>query len=824
MRLALLAAIGSAGIGSTFFGGGCRHAEPPLAPAAAIVEQPAPEPFVVHDDPSDEAVKAWLFPRDEGITTLGAALKSPGSDAGSPFAFAMPATPSAPLVCALRLLGGRVIVAEAPTLSLQNASSDAVDGSAPRAAVEGDAGDLDRDAMWGDADDNGDAANQADAGDSSDASTSPEPVRCASDAFMLLERGKNLIEVKQYAAALALLDASTWPSLLVDDALRARARALDGLERRAEAAPLWQKLASGRGARVQEACVRGARDLVALGSKEGAKDARALVLRAYAEAPAWAEAQEGLDKLFAEASKLAGEKPERDLVTRAKEAQAWRDAGDDGKAKRIANDVVKKSGVAPGEASCRARTVLAQEAPKGQRAAAWSHAIEACGGSELQASALFSGAKASFSEKKSDEAKQRYERVIQTFPEHRLADDSALALAKIQLDEGQADAAEKGFVSMATRHPTGDMVPEGTFKAALLRVQRGAFAEARSLVLDVGSDDNDVHWSSGGRGRHLRAFCSERLGDVAAAKLDYAEVIRRHPYSFWMLAAYARLRALDANEAVAALKSLESAEGDAFAPLDDDALLLAREAFVAGRYDLLRDLSSYGGFGARPKEAGWAFSWLLDAAGFETLGHGRPRVQGPQFLSHAPHGMARLGWMASFPTPHEELVRAESTKRGVPSSLVWAIMREESAFKVEVKSSAKAYGLMQLIVPTAQRMAQGEGVRPTERSLVDPKVNIALGTKLLGVLRKGYGANPILAVPAYNAGGGAVNRWLEQRKGLPFELWVESIPYEETRGYVKRVTTSWLAYARLYAPEELAQVMANPWPDAAPMSSASDAP
>jgi soluble lytic murein transglycosylase len=377
---------------------------------------------------------------------------------------------------------------------------------------------------------------------------------------------------------------------------------------------------------------------------------------------------------------------------------------------------------------------------------------------------------------------------------------------------------------MGKRHPTGDMVAEGTFKAALLRVQRGAYGDAKKLVSDVNADDADTHWGTGGRARHLRAFCNERLGDASQAKADYAEVVRRHPYSFWMLAAYARLRAIDAAFAHATLTALENDTQEPFVPLEDDALLLAREAFAARRTDLLRDLSGYGAFGQRPKEAGWAFAWLLDRAGLETLGHGRPRALAPQFFLRAPHGMARLGWMASFPTPYEERVRAEAAKRGVPSSLVWAIMREESAFKAEVKSSAKAYGLMQLIVPTAQRMAQGEGVHPSERTLVDPSVNIALGTKLLAVLRKGYGANPILAIPAYNAGGGAVNRWLDQRKGMPFELWVESIPYEETRGYLKRVTTSWLAYARLYAPDELAQLLQSPWPDAAPMSSASDAP
>lgn len=771
----------------------------------------APLALPVRNDEADLDAEAWLFPREEGLGALALAVRQRDGGAGLA-SVTLPPAPSSLLVCALRLAGAQVdlddgdVTAGAGDAGLAAGLATTAPGEADAAGEVGDGG-ADAEAQPRDA-----------------AVFSRAAAACASDSLADLERVKLAIEAKRYEDALAALDARSWPSLAQEEKTRLRARALDGLDRRAEALDLWRELAKGKGSRVQEACVRAARDLVAVGGKDAGLEARALVLRAYAEAPAWAEGQEGLERLLAEASKLAGERPERDLVTRAREAQGWRDAGDEARAKRIAGEVLKKGALAAGEAACRARTVLAQEAAKGQKAAAWGQAIEACAGLELRAPALYSGAKASFSEKKADEARARYEALVAAFPQHRLADDAALALGKIQLEAGDTAGAEASFAAVAAKHPGGDMVPEATFKAALLRVQRGAFGDAKALLDDVAADDADLHWSSGGRARHLRAWCNERLGEREAAQRDYAAVVRLHPYAFWMLASSMRLRALDGAAFHEAVRAMESEASEPFRPLEDDALLLAREAFFAGRTDVLRDLAAHVSFAARPREASWAFSWLLNAAGLETLGHGRPRALAPQYLAHAPHGVARLGWMASYPTPHEDRVRAEAAKRGVPTSLVWAIMREESAFKVEVKSSAKAYGLMQLIVPTAKLMANGEGVTPNEHTLVDPAVNVALGTKLLGVLRKSYAANPILAIPAYNAGGGAVNRWLEQRKGMPFELWVESIPYDETRGYLKRVTTSWLAYARLYAPEELTQLMQNPWPDAAPMTSAAGAP
>ena len=90
-------------------------------------------------------------------------------------------------------------------------------------------------------------------------------------------------------------------------------------------------------------------------------------------------------------------------------------------------------------------------------------------------------------------------------------------------------------------------------------------------------------------------------------------------------------------------------------------------------------------------------------------------------------------------------------------------MREESDFVPDAKSSANAYGLMQLIVPTAKGVARGTGLGWDEASLKEPRVNVALGTRLLGQLRGTFVDNPSLAIAAYNGGGGAVARWIAAR-------------------------------------------------------------
>ena len=128
----------------------------------------------------------------------------------------------------------------------------------------------------------------------------------------------------------------------------------------------------------------------------------------------------------------------------------------------------------------------------------------------------------------------------------------------------------------------------------------------------------------------------------------------------------------------------------------------------------------------------------------------------------------------------------------------------------DARSPSDAYGLMQIIVPTARGLVRGTPFAADPDSLKRPEVSITLGAKLLGGLRASYPLNRALAIAAYNGGGGAVGRWLAARPSEDFDLWVEEIPFDETRGYIKRVLANEAAYAFLYAPSAMDEVLALP--------------
>ena len=154
-----------------------------------------------------------------------------------------------------------------------------------------------------------------------------------------------------------------------------------------------------------------------------------------------------------------------------------------------------------------------------------------------------------------------------------------------------------------------------------------------------------------------------------------------------------------------------------------------------------------------------------------------------------------------FPLAYLENYRHSAQTQSVELSWIYGISRQESSFAPDIESRSGAMGLMQILPTTAAEMARDIGVKYEENRLVEPDYNIPLGTAYLSKGRKTLQGNMVYATAGYNAGINAANRWLNDgRDKLPLDVWIETIPYKETRGYVKNV----LAYSVIFA-EKLGQ-------------------
>jgi soluble lytic murein transglycosylase len=147
-----------------------------------------------------------------------------------------------------------------------------------------------------------------------------------------------------------------------------------------------------------------------------------------------------------------------------------------------------------------------------------------------------------------------------------------------------------------------------------------------------------------------------------------------------------------------------------------------------------------------------------------------------------------------FPLDYREQIDRQADAHGIDNAWIYAIMRQESAFTPDARSRAGALGLMQLMPQTARQVASTTYQRKIKTDdLLSPQVNIALGSSYLNQVYRQLQENPVLATAAYNAGPHRVIKWLPDNR-QETDIWIETVPFHETREYLKRV----LAYTLIY--------------------------
>ena len=198
---------------------------------------------------------------------------------------------------------------------------------------------------------------------------------------------------------------------------------------------------------------------------------------------------------------------------------------------------------------------------------------------------------------------------------------------------------------------------------------------------------------------------------------------------------------------------------------------------------------------------------LRSAVGDDWIGLGQLEQASLQLPKGSCRQQADLEWQL-HPLRYGELFRQAAAGAGLDPALLQAVARQESRFTAGVESPVGAVGLMQLMPSTASELA---GRRLEGASLKDPALNSRLGARYLRQLLEQWRGNPVLAVASYNAGPGAVGHWLKTGLGSDSpkpagatislqrdpELWIEAIPYPETRLYTKKVLGNLWSYRRL---------------------------
>ncbi len=283
------------------------------------------------------------------------------------------------------------------------------------------------------------------------------------------------------------------------------------------------------------------------------------------------------------------------------------------------------------------------------------------------------------------------------------------------------------------------------------------------------------------RWRYWLARANELLGDEATARTQYAAILKDDNY-------YAALAAARLQKPYIPVQ--ESIDAD-----DTEITALAREPPFVRAYELrslelpeLRD-SAY---------AEWRFGYnkLDSAARQQAVVLASRWAWYDQAILVAAEQKLFNDYRLLYPHPFDAEVNAAAKVTGLAPAIIYAMLRQESIFRIEAVSSAGAKGLMQLIPETARRTARRWRL-PAPDDLLVPRVNILVGAAHLKDFVDRFNGRVALAFASYNAGPNAVARWLPS-KPKEMDVWIENIPFNETRIYVQRalwhnVVFGWLA-------------------------------
>jgi len=396
-------------------------------------------------------------------------------------------------------------------------------------------------------------------------------------------------------------------------------------------------------------------------------------------------------------------------------------------------------------------------------------------------------------------ARLNLQALIDRYPESRYTDDALLGLVQIANRADDSAAALAAADEVIKLGVTGDLSGEALWLAL---ADRG---EPQRLERAVQASWDDPSLYSAGRLAYHQAKLQEKDGTDVSAK--YEAIVEAFPLSFYAYLSWTELAKTEAGqqawkERLAAGREL--GESLLFSGLPDSPEMdRAREWIGVGRCERAADELERA-FGLENGPVSWVIALCWHLEGRPARSHDLPRRVILGWDKKSPKKQNRLLWELAYPRPYLELVTATAEKTGVDSALLYAVMREESAFEPKVESYAQAIGLLQLLESTGASEAKSTYGWTIDRAdLQNPAINIPVGAAFLAHIAAKTSAHPTLMAAAYNAGRGALAGWLKKRKREALYRFVEHIPYDQTRNYSKRVTNSLLVYRVLYGDGEV---------------------
>jgi soluble lytic murein transglycosylase len=389
--------------------------------------------------------------------------------------------------------------------------------------------------------------------------------------------------------------------------------------------------------------------------------------------------------------------------------------------------------------------------------------------------------------------------LVTEHPDSSWAGDALNNLGTHYIVTNQDDLAAQTFKELFDTFPDGPHGERSAWKYGWWAYTTGQYAETARVFEKAAaafprSDYRPpyLYWAARAR---------EKMGDREAAQSRMRLVYSDYRNSYYGRLASRRLpvgRAETAGSVIAQPVSLRAAPP---APVPDvlPTGLLIRQLLAAGLYDDGLDELRYAqkAWGTSPAiEA--TIAWVYHQKGDLRRAITLMRRAYPQFLAAGGEGLPSEILQVIFPLTYWEAIRQNAALHSLDPYLVAALVAQESTFDAGVRSTANAWGLMQILPSTGKRLAASLGIkRFTTSMLTNGETNIRLGTLYFKRLIQQFGGT-YYALASYNAGENRVVRWKAERPGMDEDEFIDDIPFPETQNYVKRILGTAEDYRRLY--------------------------
>ncbi len=430
---------------------------------------------------------------------------------------------------------------------------------------------------------------------------------------------------------------------------------------------------------------------------------------------------------------------------------------------------------------------------------------------ETRAEALYYLAQTYARARQYAQARAAADELRRAFPQDTRAVRALVAAGIFARDAKQTLEATNFFRAAVAAAPGAGEVAQAQFELAWAAHEAKNYPESSKLLLEHLALYADKNTDNRGRAGYWAGRDLERAGRTAEARAIYQAMQQRYEANWYGTLAQRRLDALprtsDANNfapdsplarATANLNTVAVAAETA-GPDADLPLRKADELDTVGLADYaLDEVNRMLAAAPRSPRLNLAKARILRGRDDNLQAFLALQKSYPDYSQMKPAELTAAEWDVFYPLVHWATIKQEARAHNIDPYTVAGLIRQESVFDPRARSGANAYGLMQLLLDTAQHTARKYEMTPPANAdaLYDPQLNIKLGTAYLRDQLDRFGRIEYVAA-AYNAGPGRAVRWIAE---LPHELdeWAEAVPFKETRGYVQGVTRNTLQYKRLY--------------------------